>query len=288
MPEPFIKIGDTKLSTFIKPLLQILMLGMGATMTAQDFVEIFKTPKKVFIGLLCQFLIMPGLGFLLSRSFNFEPEVAAGIVLIGCSPSGLASNVMAMMAKANLALSITITSTATLLAPIFTPLLMKLLGGSLIELDFFKMFIEMCLLVLVPVILGVLLNRFLPKFVKSIQHILPYFSMAAIAFIILVVTASGNASLKTIGSMLIIVTAIHNLGGYLLGYYSAKALKLNEADARAIALEVGMQNAGLASALANEMGKIATVGLASAIFGPFMNISGSILANFWGKEKGKS
>ncbi|MCP9768376.1 bile acid:sodium symporter family protein [Lacihabitans sp. LS3-19] len=283
-PEQFSSINGIKLSTFIKPVLQIIMFGMGATMTLDDFVEIFKSPKKVLIGLIAQFSIMPFLGFGLSRAFSFPPEIAAGIVLIGCSPSGLASNVMALMAKANVALSITITTMATLLAPIFTPFLMKTLGGSLIEINFLNMFWDMTQLVLLPIFLGLVINKLIPGIVKKLITFLPIISMIGIAYIILIVTASGANSLKTVGLILILVVFVHNIFGYCLGYYSAKMLKLNEADARAIALEVGMQNGGLASALANEMGKIATVGIAPAIFGPLMNITGSTLANYWSKK----
>jgi BASS family bile acid:Na+ symporter len=284
-PETFSSFLGIKLNTFIKPVLQIIMLGMGATMTVQDFVEILKSPKKVFIGLFAQFTIMPFLGFFLSRSFDFPPEIAAGVVLIGCSPSGLASNVMALMAKANVALSITITSMATLLAPLLTPLLMKVLGGELIEIDFLNMLWDMSQLVLIPIIFGLLLNKLFPEFVRKIIKILPVFSMAGIAYIILVVTASGAASLRTVGLVLVLVVFIHNIFGYILGYFSAKLFRLAETDARAVAIEVGMQNGGLASALANEMGKIATVGLAPAIFGPLMNVTGSMLANYWSKNE---
>ena len=284
-PEQFASVNGVKLSTFIKPVLQIIMLGMGATMTLGDFVEIFKSPKKVIIGLVAQFSIMPLLGFGLSRAFSFPPEIAAGIVLIGCSPSGLASNVMALMAKANVALSITITTMATLLAPVLTPFLMKTLGGSLIEINFLNMFWDMTQLVLLPIFIGLIFNKLLPGLVKKLIAFLPFISMIGIAYIILVVTASGANSLKTVGALLIIVVFVHNTFGYVLGYFAAKIFKLNEADARAVALEVGMQNGGLASALANEMGKIATVGLAPAIFGPLMNITGSTLANYWSKKQ---
>lgn len=284
-PETFNSVSGVKLNTFIKPFLQVIMLGMGATMTIDDFVEIFKSPRKVIIGLVCQFTIMPLLGFSLSRIFDFPVEIAAGIILIGCSPSGLASNVMALMAKANVALSITITTTATLLAPVLTPFLMKLLGGNLIEVDFWKMLWDMAQLVIIPIVIGLVVNKIAPNFIKKIITFLPIFSMLGIAYIILVVTASGAASLKSVGVILIIVVIIHNVFGYILGYFSAKLLKLNEADARAVALEVGMQNAGLASALANEMGKIATVGVASAIFGPTMNVTGSLLASYWSKRQ---
>ena len=286
-PNYFIEINGVKFSKFIIPILQVIMLGMGSTITTEDFVAIIKTPKLVIIGLVAQFMIMPLLGFGLTKLFDFPAEIAAGVVLIGCSPSGLASNVMAMLAKANVALSICITTLATLLAPILTPLLMKTLGGELIEIEFLSMVWDMTKIVILPVVLGVLLNKFLPEFMAKIKNILPYFSMVGIGFIITIVTASGQKSLETVGVLLLLAVFIHNIGGYLLGYFAAKLLNLKEKDARAIALEVGMQNGGLASALANEMGKLATVGLASAIFGPMMNISGSLLASWWGSKKTK-
>ena len=284
-PDTFNNINGVKMSAFIKPVLQVIMFGMGATMTFNDFVEIFKSPKKVIIGLVCQFTIMPFLGYILSRVFNFPLEIAAGIVLIGSSPSGLASNVMALMSKANVALSITITTLATLIAPIMTPFLMKILGGGLIDVDFMKMFWEMNQMVILPIIVGLLINKIAPKLIEKFKKALPIISMLGIAYIILIVTSSGANSLKSVGLLLILAVFIHNIFGYSLGYFLARFLKLNEADARAVSLEVGMQNAGLASALANEMGKIASVGLASAIFGPTMNITGSILANYWSKKQ---
>jgi BASS family bile acid:Na+ symporter len=284
-PDYFVAYNGVKFSKFIIPILQVIMLGMGSTITEEDFMAIVKTPKLVIIGLVAQFMIMPLLGFGLTKVFDFPSEIAAGMVLIGCSPSGLASNVMAMLAKANLALSICITTMATLLAPILTPLLMKTLGGELIEIKFLSMVWDMTKIVILPVVLGVLANKFFPVLMAKIKNVLPYFSMVGIGFIIIIVTASGQKSLETVGGLLLLAVLIHNVGGYLLGYFSAKLLKLKEKDARAIALEVGMQNGGLASALANEMGKLATVGLASAIFGPMMNISGSLLASWWGSKK---
>ncbi len=284
-PDTFSSLFGVKLNTFIKPVLQLIMFGMGATMTVNDFAEVFKSPRKVLIGLVCQFTIMPLLGLALSRAFSFPPEIAAGIILIGSSPSGLASNVMALMAKANVALSITITTLATLIAPLMTPFLMKALGGGLIEVEFLKMFWDMTQMVLLPIILGLVINRIIPEIVAKFIKVLPFFSMAGIAYIILVVTASGANALRTVGLLLVLAVIIHNIFGYTLGYIFARLLKLNEKDARAVSLEVGMQNAGLASALANEMGRVATVGLASAIFGPVMNITGSVLANYWGKKQ---
>jgi BASS family bile acid:Na+ symporter len=283
-PQYFIQVGDVKLTSLIIPVLQIIMFGMGTTITPSDFVGIIKTPKKVFIGIGFQFMIMPFLGYGLTVLFKFPPEIAAGMILIGSSPSGLASNVMALIAKANIALSVTITTVATLLAPVLTPLLMKWLGGEFIEVDFWSMMWDMVKIVILPIALGVVLNQFLPKFVTKIKNVLPYFSMAGIAYVITTVTAAGQANLASVGAVLLLAVLIHNCAGYFMAYYAAKALKMDERDCRTISLEVGMQNGGLASALAVQMGKAATVGLAAAIFGPLMNVTGSILASWWGKD----
>ncbi len=286
-PAYLIDIGGVKLTSLIIPVLQVIMFGMGTTITPADFMEILKTPKKVGIGILFQFLIMPFLGYGLTKVFSFPSEIAAGLILIGASPSGLASNVMALIAKANIALSVTITTVATLLAPLLTPLLMNVLGGELIEVNFLSMSWDMIKIVILPIILGVVLNKTLPVFMKQFQNILPYFSMAGIAYVVTTVTAAGQKNLASVGLMLFVAVLLHNCLGYFMAYFAAKALKLNEKDCRTISLEVGMQNGGLASALAVQMGKAATVGLAAAIFGPLMNVTGSILANFWSNRPPK-
>jgi bile acid:Na+ symporter, BASS family len=286
-PEYFIQIGDFKLKSLIVPLLQIIMFGMGTTTTFSDFKSIISTPKAVVIGLICQFTIMPLLGFGLTKVFSFPPEIAAGVILIGCSPSGLASNVMAYLAKANVALSITITTCATLLAPVFTPLLMKTLGGQYIDIDFVGMVIEILKIVIVPLAIGFGFNAFFANTAKSLQKVLPLVSMAGIALIIVVITAAGQKSLQSVGLTLIFAVLLHNLFGYFFGYFGAKICGLKEQDCRTVAIEVGLQNGGLASGLASQMGKLATVGLAPALFGPMMNITSSILANWWGRNPPK-
>ncbi|AWV99644.1 bile acid:sodium symporter family protein [Arcticibacterium luteifluviistationis] len=283
-PEYLINVGGVKLTLLIIPVLQIIMFGMGTTITIDDFLGILKTPKLVLIGLFLQFMIMPIWGYGLTQVFDFPPEIAAGMILIGSSPSGLASNVMSLLAKANIALSITLTIFATMLAPILTPTLMQWLAGEFIEIDFWGMMWSMCKIVILPVAVGFLLNRFVPKQIQAIKKILPLFSMAGIAYVITVVTAAGQASLAAVGALLFVAVVLHNLGGYAFGYGAAKLFRLNKRDARTIALEVGMQNGGLASALAVEMGKVATVGLASTIFGPLMNVTGSMLASWWGRD----
>jgi len=281
-PERFTYIGDFKLTILIIPLIQIIMFGMGTQMGIKDFASVFKTPRGVVIGVAAQLLIMPLVGFTLAKTSNFPPEIAAGIVLIGCSPSGVASNVMAYLANANLALSITITSIATLLAPFLTPLLMKLLAGEFVEINVLDMMWSITQMIIIPIGAGLLFNRLFKT--KWLDKAMPVVSMLAIGIIITIITAAGRDSLLEIGGILMLLVLIHNLFGYTLGYWFARLFKMPEQDARTIALEVGMQNGGLASGIANSLGKIATMGLAPAVFGPLMNITGSILASYWHKR----
>lgn len=280
-PHPFIEQHGFKLATLITPLIQVIMFGMGTSMSVGDFIGVARTPRAVAIGVILQFTIMPSLGFALASLSGFPPEIAAGIVLIGCAPSGLASNVMSYIANANLALSITITSVTTLLAPLATPLLMKLLGGTFIEISVMKMMWDVSKMVLVPIGAGLVFNKLLHGKVRWLDAAMPLISMSGIALIIVIITAAGRESLLTIGPLLILLVLVHNSVGYALGYASARLLKLSQRDSRTIAFEVGMQNGGLASGIAKEMGKLATVGLAPAVFGPLMNITGSILASYW-------
>lgn len=280
-PQYFITVGDFRLDRMITPLLQIIMFGMGTAMSAQDFIGIIRMPKGVIVGTLNHFTIMPLLGFTLASLFDFPPEIAAGVILIGCSPCGMASNVISYLARANLALSITLTTVSTFLAPILTPLLMKLLAGQFIEIDVLKMIWDITKIVILPVGAGLIFNHLLKGKVKWLDEAMPLLSMAGIGFIILIITAAGRESLLEIGIALIVASLIHNTAGYFLGYWSARLFRMQEQDCRTIAIEVGMQNGGLASGIAKEMGKIATVGLAPAIFGPLMNITGSMLATWW-------
>jgi BASS family bile acid:Na+ symporter len=287
-PAPLTEINGFKLITLITPLIQVIMFGMGTSMSAKDFISVAKEPKAVAIGVGAQFIIMPSLGFTLANISGFSPEIAAGIILIGCSPSGLASNVMNYLAKANLALSITITSITTLLAPFITPLLMKFLAGTFIEIDLYKMMWDIFKMIMIPIGAGLLFNKLLHGKSKWLDKAMPYVSMLGIAGVIGFVTAAGRESLLDIGFVLIGLVLIHNICGYLLGYWSARLFRMSERDSRTVAIEVGMQNAGLASGIAKEMGKIATVGLAAAVFGPLMNITGSLLASYWHRRPPKA
>jgi BASS family bile acid:Na+ symporter len=284
-PAPFISLGSFEMKVLIVPLLQIIMFGMGTAMSLKDFYGIIKMPKGVLVGLLCQFSIMPLVGFSLAMLFQFPPEIAAGIVLIGSSPSGLASNVMAYLANANVALSVTLTAVATVLAPFMTPLLMESLAGAFVPIDFWAMMLSILKIVILPIALGLLFNHFFHGKTPWLDKAMPIISMTAIVLIITIITAAGRDNLLTIGALLILASIIHNILGYFFGYWGCKLLKMKEKDCRTIALEVGMQNGGLASGIALEMGKVATVGLAPAVFGPWMNISGSSLALWWRNKK---
>jgi BASS family bile acid:Na+ symporter len=280
-PDYFLQWGTYKLSNLITPLIQLIMFGMGTSMSMQDFAAVIKTPKGVAIGVMSQFIIMPLVGYILAKLTGFPPEIAAGIILIGCSPSGLASNVMCYLAKANLALSLTVTSITTLIAPVVTPFLMKIFAGELVEINVLKMMWDISKMIIIPIGAGLIFNKLLTGKSKWLDSAMPFVSMFGIAFILTIIVAAGRDSLLQIGLVLMVVVLIHNLCGYLLGYWSGRLFKLSEKDCRTIAIEVGMQNAGLASGIAKEMGKIATMGLGAAVFGPFMNITGSILASWW-------
>ena len=283
-PKYFTEIGGYKLAGLITPLLQIIMFGMGTSMSVHDFAGVIKQPKGVIIGVCSHYLIMPLLGYTLANLSGLPPEVAAGIILVGCSPNGLASNVISYLAQANLALSVTLTAISTLLSPLLTPRLMGLLAGQMIHVDVAAMTWDIMKMVIIPIGAGLIFNHFLHGKVRWLDKAMPKVSMAAIAIIITIITAAGRTSLLTIGPLLIGIVLTHNLLGYCLGYWSGRLFRLSERDCRTMAIEVGMQNAGLASGLAKGLGKIATVGLAPAIFGPLMNTTGSLLASYWHRK----
>jgi len=280
-PHYFIAVGDFPLKKLITPLMQIIMFGMGTSLSIMDFKRVLQMPKGVIVGVSCHYIIMPLVGFIITLIFTFPPEVAAGIILIGSCPNGLASNVMTYLAKGNLVLSVTLTAVSTLLAPLITPFLMQTLAGQYVNIDFWKMVMDIAEIIIIPITLGLIFNHFLHGKFKILDEILPIISMAGIALIIVVITSAGRDGLLVVGPLLILAMLIHNLTGYFLGYWSARTLKMKEVDCRTIALEVGLQNGGLGSALALSMGKLATVGLAPAVFAPIMNITGSTLALWW-------
>lgn len=279
-PYYFQTIGNLKTPALIIPAMQVIMFGMGTELSLKDFADVLRMPKGVIVGIICHYTIMPLVGFTVASVFNFPSEVAAGIILVGCCPSGLASNVMCFLAKANLALSVTVTAVSTLVAPLFTPLLMKLLAGKYIEVDFLAMVWHITEIVIIPIVVGLIFHYLIRGKFKWLDKAMPILSMIGIGLVLVVITADKSEALKQVGLLLLLATAIHNLGGFFLGYWSARLLKFPEKDSRTIALEVGMQNAGLAAGLAKAMG-VMLAGLAPAVFGVMMNLTGSVLANWW-------
>ena len=262
------------------------MFGMGMTLSLREFKEIFKRPFDVFIGLVAQFTIMPILAFGLATIFNLPPELATGVILVGTCPGGTASNVITFLAKGDLALSVSMSMASTILAPIVTPLLTWLLAGAWVDVSFFDLMLSIVQVVVAPIILGVVVNHFLGKFVRRIVKLLPLVSIVAILLIIGgVVAVNANNILET-GLLVIIVVVLHNLCGYALGYGVAKLFDMNVAKTKAISIEVGMQNSGLAVSLAmSNFGAAAAI--PGALFSVWHNISGSILANFLAQKSNK-
>lgn len=335
------------LKFLIVPLIQIIMFGMGTTLSVADFTRVLAMPWPVIVGIVLQYAVMPLVGFGLAAIFGFEPEIAVGVILIGSAPGGVASNVINYLARNNVPLSVTMTAISTLLSPLFTPLMMKLLAGQHIEVGFVKMMVDICNMIITPVLAGLIANRMLygrqpwlsragplgalvagvalctvvialipgqalgtfksglivasamigitglakliievllagPK--NWMDRALPIASMVAICLIIAVITSRTSEDLKRVGLALLSAAMLHNVLGYFFGYYAARALRLSVVDARTVAVEVGMQNGGMASGLAMNTLASAKAGLAAAIFGPWQNISGSILASWWRKS----
>ncbi|MCW9707952.1 bile acid:sodium symporter family protein [Fodinibius salsisoli] len=283
-PAMIVEVGGFDTSQLIVPLIQLIMFGMGTQLSLSDFKGVLKRPRGVLVGMACQFTIMPLVGISLALTFGFPAEIAAGVVLIGSCPGGVASNVMAFIAEADLALSISLTAVATMVSPFVTPMLMQLLAGQFVPIDALGMMWSILNMIILPIVLGLIFNHFLHGKAKWLDDIMPVVSMVGIAVIITVITAAGRDSLVSIGLLLVLAAIIHNAVGYFLGYWGGRMLGMDEKSCRTIALEVGMQNGGMASGLAAEMGKIATVGLAPAVFGPWMNVSGSTLANWWRRK----
>ncbi len=348
-PDLFLHIAPIDLSNkwIILTVIQLVMFGMGTQMSLHDFAGIAKIPWSVFVGILCHFTIMPLVGFGLTRLFSFPDEIAAGIILVGCCSSGLASNVMAYLARADLVLSITVTSVTTMMAPIMTPFWMKMLAGDRVEISFLGMMSDIIKLLIVPIgaallhdylkrasafgcrlavtiavlgagwfaylalggwahVLGRMSSQATPwltlanyllgavvagvafhalaQVAPAIERRMPLASMFGIIYFTAVTTAKGRNELLAVGGLLFIAAAIHNALGYVLGYWSSRILRVNRTSARTISFEVGLQNGGMASGIAAQLDMLGTMGLAAAVFSPWMNITGSILANYWRKR----
>lgn len=267
-------------TSYVNYLLMIVMFGMGLTLKLEDFKVVFTRPKDIIIGAIAQFTIMPLLAFLLSIAFKLPPELAVGVILVGTCPGGTSSNVMTYLAKGDVALSVGMTSVSTILAPFETPLLTLLYAGQKVDVNAVSMFISIVQVVILPIALGFIINKFFYKFTNSIKEILPLISVLAIVAIVAAVVSANSQRLMQVGYLVIIVVVLHNSLGYLLGYMLAKLFRLNNAKCKAVSIEVGMQNSGLATSLAaTHFASMALATVPGAIFSVWHNISGSIVAN---------
>ena len=270
----------------IPMLLGVIMFGMGMTLRVEDFKEIFKRPRDVLIGLLAQFSIMPLLAFGLATIFQLPPELATGVILVGTCPGGTASNVITYLAKGDLALSVSMSMASTILAPIVTPLLTWFLAGAWVNVSFFDMMLSIVQVVIAPLLLGIIVNQIFADFVKRVVKILPVISIVAILLIVGGVVSVEADKILQMGLLIMLVVVLHNLCGYGLGYCVAKISGMNVAKTKAVSIEVGMQNSGLAVSLAMTHFSAAAA-IPGAIFSVWHNISGSIAANYLAQKSNK-
>lgn len=277
----------TWIGPHISLLLGIIMFGMGMTLSLDDFKEVFSHPKKVIIGVIAQYLIMPLLAYLLAVALKLPPEVAVGVILVGSCPGGTSSNVMTFLAKGNTALSVAITSVSTLLAPLLTPAITLLLASQWLPVSASSMFTSVVKIVLIPIVLGLVVKALFRRQVEQSVKALPLVSVIGIVAIVAAVVSGSKEKILESGLLILAVVILHNALGYTLGYFAAKLMKMDYADSKAISIEVGMQNSGLATALATaHFSPLAAV--PGAIFSVWHNVSGSLLANYWGKKAEKT
>lgn len=276
--------GFTWIAPYINLLLGIIMFGMGLTLKVKDFKQVVKAPKEVITLAVAQYTIMPLIAVGLVFLFQLPPEIAIGVILVGCSPGGTSSNVMTFLAKGNMALSVTATSVTTLLAPIVTPALTLLLASAWLPVSFSAMFISIIQIVLVPIALGVAVQYLLGSKVEQAVGVLPLISVIGIIGVITAVVSNNVENILTSGLLIFAVVILHNLLGYLTGFLLGKVLRFDLRDTKTISIEVGMQNSGLAATLAaTHFSPIAAV--PGALFSVWHNISGSLAANWLSKLK---
>ena len=271
--------------TVINYLLGAVMFGMGLTLNLKDFKIVFSRPKDIIIGCLAQFTIMPLLAWGLARLFSLDEALALGVVLVGCCPGGTASNVITYLAKGDLALSVGMTGVSTLLAPFLTPLLTWALAGKSVNVEVAKMFLSILWVVILPIVIGLLVKWIWPKFTEKSTDYLPAFSSIAIALIVAIIISANADRLLSGGLLIVIVVMLHNVCGLSLGYLLGRLLGLSEPKKRAISIEVGMQNSGLASSLATmhfAIYPLATI--PGAVFSVWHNISGAAVAYLYRKH----
>ena len=271
--------------TVINYLLGVVMFGMGLTLNLQDFKIVFSRPKDVVIGSLAQFTVMPLLAWGLTRVFQLDEALALGVVLVGCCPGGTASNVITYLAKGDLALSVGMTGVSTLMAPFLTPLLTWALAGKSVNVDVASMFLSILWVVILPIVVGLLVNWMWPRFTEKATDYLPAFSSVAIALIVAIIIAANADKLLAGGMIIVLVVMLHNICGLGLGYLAGRLLGLSDPKKRAISIEVGMQNSGLASSLATiHFAAYPLASIPGAIFSVWHNLSGAAVAYLYRKN----
>lgn len=277
--------GFVELKPYILPLLMAVMLGMGMTLNWSDFKLVWQKKAAVGLGVTIQFVVMPFAAFALARLFDLSLALTIGLMLVGATAGGTASNVMAYLAKGDVALSVSMTLVSTLLAVFLLPMLTWLYIGQAVEVPVWSMLMSLVKLILFPLVLGMTINHFLHQKLRWLQPALPVFAMAAIVLIIGIVVGLNQANLQTLAVALALVVVLHNAIGLLSGYFFSRWLGFDEKTCRTVAIEVGMQNSGLSVALAVKY-FTPLAALPGAIFSIWHNVSGSLLAAYWQKKSG--
>ena len=275
VPDAFSGVKPTSISY----MLGVVMFGMGLTLNLEDFRIVFSRPRDIIAGCVAQFTIMPLLAWVLSRTFGLDEALALGVILVGCCPGGTASNVITYLSKGDLALSVGMTGVSTLLAPLLTPFLTWALAGKSVDVDIVSMFLSILWVVILPILLGFVIKKLFPTFTAKAVDYLPGISSLAIACIVAIVISANASKLIVGGFTIVLVVMLHNVCGLLLGYIIGTILRMPSPKRRAVAIEVGMQNSGLASSLAAThfaLYPLATI--PGAIFSVWHNISGAIVA----------
>ena len=277
-PEPLMAIG----TWVINPMLGLIMFGMGLTLSPRDFQVVFSRPKDVLTGCLAQFTVMPLMAWLLTKAFALPADLALGVILVGCCPGGTASNVITYLAKGDLALSVGMTATSTLLAPLLTPFLVWLMAGTFVNVDTLGMLLSIVYVVIAPIVVGFLIQHYLPEFTRRAVAYLPAFSSVVIAMLVAVIVGHNASRLLTGGLIVVLVVMLHNLSGLALGYAIGRLLGLSHDKRTSISIEVGMQNSGLASSLATiHFAAFPMATIPGAIFSVWHNISGALVAKLY-------
>lgn len=293
-PPAFTWMTDGKIAVAGQPLLSLalgtIMLAMGLTLTFEDYRGLARMPRALLAGVGLQFAVMPLSGFVIARALDLEPGLAVGLILVACCPGGTASNVVTYIARGHVALSVAMTMASTLAAVVLTPLLTGWLAGAYVEIDRLNLLLNMVGIVLVPVVLGTLLNRLFPRAAQAVSAVLPLVAIVLVILIVGGIVGGSKAQIMEHAGMLLLATFLLHASGFALGYGLARVLGLGEIEARTISIEVGMQNSGLGSGLAKTPAfaaqfasatQAALAPVPAAISAVWHVLIGSLLAGWW-------